>query len=42
MPPLQLNNGAFYDCGYYVTLIGSLMLEVDPTGHRGRAITGSG
>jgi len=40
--PLTTQNGAVYGYGYYRTLIGSPMLEVKPTGHRGRTATGSG
>ena len=38
----QLQNGAFYGCGYYGTLIRNLMLEVEPTGQHGYTTTRSG
>jgi len=39
MPLAQ--NGAFCGYGYYSTLTGNPMLEVIPTGQRGRAASGS-
>jgi len=32
--PTSVNNGAFYGCGYYRTLIGNRVLEVKLTGQR--------
>jgi len=42
VPSLWGRNGAFQVSGYYGTLIGNPMLEVEPMGQRGPVTMGSG